>query len=91
VNLSYNIEFSKESKKFLKKTDKDTARRIIHEVEKLKTNPFEHQSGKRMKGFEGKFYRLRVGSYRIIYEVVDEKLIISIVKIGPRGDIYKNI
>ena len=42
-----------------------------------------------MKGYEGNIYRLRVGDFRIIYEIFDDKVLIFIIKIGSRGDIYK--
>jgi Cytotoxic translational repressor of toxin-antitoxin stability system len=42
-----------------------------------------------MKGKEGNYYRLRVGNYRIIYEIKNNELIIYVIRLGPRGDIYK--
>jgi mRNA interferase RelE/StbE len=42
-----------------------------------------------MKGYEGDFYRLRIGNFRVIYEIIDNRLLIIVVRIGPRGDVYK--
>jgi len=41
-----------------------------------------------LQGYEN-FYRLRVGDYRVIYRIDDNELIIIVLKIGSRGDIYK--
>ncbi len=89
MNLNYKLEFSNESKKYLKKLDKPTARRILEAVESIKESPRQSSSIKKMQGYDAEVYRLRVGTYRVIYEIVDDKLIIFIVRIGPRGDIYK--
>ena len=89
MNLNYKLEFSNEAKKYLKKLDKPTARRILEAVESIKVAPRQHSSIKKMQGYDAEVYRLRVGNYRIIYEIIDDKLIIVIVRVGPRGDIYK--
>lgn len=89
MNLNYKLEFSSEAKKYLKKLDKPTARRILEAVESLKSTPRQHLSIKKMQGYDAEVYRLRIGNYRVIYEIVDDKLIIIIVRIRPRGDIYK--
>ena len=41
-----------------------------------------------MQGYEG-FYRLRVGDYRVIYTVNDDVLLVRVVEVGNRGDVYK--
>lgn len=69
--------------------EKDISKRILNSLEKLKNDPFEHPHTKKMKGSEGNVYRLRVGEYRVIYEIKNDKLIIYVVRVGPRGDIYK--
>jgi len=89
VNLKYRVEFSGNSKKQLKKYDKNTINRIISSIESLTESPYNHPHSKSMKGYEGNIYRLRVGDFRIIYEIYDDNILIFIVKIGSRGDIYR--
>lgn len=89
MNLKYKVLFSNDAEKTLLKLDKVVAKRIFNALELLSINPFESPNTKKMKGKEGEYYRLRVGNYRIIYEIKNELLIIYIVRLGPRGDIYK--
>ncbi|OAB41918.1 type II toxin-antitoxin system RelE family toxin [Paenibacillus antarcticus] len=89
MNLKYKTTFSSEAEKSLRKIDRTIARRIFIALEQLCNDPFDNPNTKKMKGKEGNIYRLRVGNYRIIYEVLNNELIIFVVRIGPRGDIYK--
>jgi mRNA interferase RelE/StbE len=89
VNSSYKLSFSKESIKELNKMEKSKAAKIVKAIENLSNKPYGHSQTKKMKGYEGDFYRLRVGDYRIIYEVIENQLLIVIVRIGARGGIYK--
>ena len=62
--------------------------RIVDKLHELKENPDNPTLDvDRLKGESG--YRLRVGQYRIIYTRHEDQLIIEVVKIRPRGDIYK--
>jgi len=83
----FNINYSKQSVKFLKKIDKSLARRIVEKIEKLRENPVLHDS-KTIKGYCGLF-RTRVGDYRILYEVDYEGKIIGIIKIDKRSRAYR--
>ncbi|MCV4230536.1 type II toxin-antitoxin system RelE/ParE family toxin [Virgibacillus sp. LDC1] len=89
MNLKYKATFSSEAEKSLGKIDRTIARRIFVALEQLCNDPFNNPNTKKMKGKEGNIYRLRVGNYRIIYEVLNNELIVFVVRIGPRGDIYK--
>nr|WP_198032059.1 type II toxin-antitoxin system RelE/ParE family toxin [Paenibacillus sp. J14] len=80
---------SSDAEKTIAKLDKPVARRIIVALEQLSLNPFGNPNIKKMKGKEGNYYRLRVGNYRIVYEIINNELIIYVVRLGPRGDIYK--
>ncbi len=77
------IRYSKPAIKFLKKQDKPTQQRILKAIEKL---PFEGDI-KKMQGIDG--YRLRVGNYRVLFDV--NGIIIDIIDIGNRGQIYKGV
>jgi mRNA interferase RelE/StbE len=85
----YRIEFSHLAAKELEKVyniDKKLYARFIVVIEALKTNPFQ---GKRLKGKLAGDYSLRLGNYRIIYTVKNERLIIYIIDLGHRSEIYK--
>ncbi|MBD2848672.1 type II toxin-antitoxin system RelE/ParE family toxin [Paenibacillus sp. IB182496] len=87
--MTYSIEFYKNALKYLQKLDKPTRTRITHSLQLLCDHPFHPELDiKRMKGTSEE-YRLRVGSYRIVYAVEDYRLLIQVIKIGSRGDIYK--
>lgn len=77
------IRYSKPAIKFLKKQNKPTQQRILTAIEKL---PFEGDI-KKMQGIDG--YRLRVGNYRVLFDV--NGIIIDIIDIGNRGQIYKGV
>lgn len=65
------------------------AERIAKRLYQLAENPDTATDVKALSGRTGE-YRLRVGDWRIIYRIVRDKLQIQIVKIGPRGDVYKH-
>ena len=63
------------------------ALKIILEIKELSTNPFPDNS-KKMIGFPS-VYRIRINKYRVIYRVEKQQLVIEIIKIGHRQNIYK--
>ena len=89
MNLKYKVKFSNDAEKTLGRIEKPLARRIFIALEQLSENPFNHPHSKKMKGKADNIYRLRVGNFRIIYEIINNELIVFVVRIGPRGDIYK--
>ncbi|OQW47626.1 MAG: addiction module toxin RelE [Proteobacteria bacterium SG_bin7] len=83
---SYKIEFSSSARKELKKLPKPYIKNIVAAIDELATSPFP--SGvKKLVGEE--LYRIRVGPYRILYEVEGKALLILIIKIGHRKDVYR--
>jgi mRNA interferase RelE/StbE len=85
--MSYEIVFTDTSRKQFKKLEKDIQERIIKALERIRIRPEAHI--KKLVGDPG--YRLRVGEYRIILDIEKEKLIILVIKIGHRKNIYKKL
>ena len=83
----YKIEISSSAEKSLKKIPKKDISKIVEAIQKLAISPFPDGSRK-LRGEEGA-YRIRQGNYRIIYEVIEKKLIILVLKLGHRKEVYK--
>lgn len=79
----YKISFTKRAKKFIDALPKTERVRIVTAIEKLPGLG----DIKKLQGYQD-IYRLIVGSYRILYTVDDDKLIIVIIDAGNRGEIY---
>lgn len=84
---SYEIRWKKSAISDLHRIDKQYISRIIRAIEALVTNPFTHQS-KKLQGAEH-IYRLRVGDFRIVYEVNSTTKTIIIYHVRYRKDIYR--
>ena len=82
--MTYQIFFSFKAKKQLEKLGKINQERIIKSLERIRIRPEAHIT--KLVGDPG--YKLRVGDYRIILEIEKEKLIILVLLIGHRKNIY---
>lgn len=83
----YNVEFTKQATKDLLCIPNNYSVAIIIKIKKMVVNPYSQELDvKKLKGAEG--YRLRVGEYRVIYNIDSGKLIIQIIKIQSRGNVY---
>lgn len=97
--MSWIIKFDEKIKKDLKSFDKTTRNFILDSLEKFTLNfsdEYEKQlinigKIKHLKGNKQDFYRLKMRTYRAIYTKINNELIIYVVKIGHRKDIYSNI
>jgi len=83
----FDIRYSKQAVNFLKSGEKKLITRILKKIETLKENPVQHNS-KVVEGYNEKLFRIRVGDYRILYEVDYKKNQLGIVKIDKRSKIY---
>jgi mRNA interferase RelE/StbE len=83
----YNIEWRPSTKKDLKKISKAEVPKIIKAVENLSDQPRPPGSTK-LSGSD-LTYRIRVGDYRVIYEIQDEIILVEVVKVGHRKDVYR--
>ena len=82
----YQILIKKRAKKFIDKLPAAERRRVVEAIERLP----EGEDIKKLRGYEH-VLRLRVGAYRIIYEVDNERLIVTVIDAGNRGQIYKDL
>ncbi|MDF1741427.1 MAG: type II toxin-antitoxin system RelE/ParE family toxin [Verrucomicrobiales bacterium] len=82
----YNVAFSKRVRKDLRGLPKKDVESILEKVGNLADEPLP-PNAKKLKGDE--LYRIRIGVYRVIYEIRDKELIVFVVKIGHRKDVYR--
>lgn len=84
---SYELVFRKSVARDLRGYPKQEVRRIMQRIRALSDNP-RPAGCEKLSGQER--YRVRQGAYRIIYEIEDARLIVLIVKVGHRRDVYQH-
>ena len=87
--MKYTIKFRPAVEKRLKKLPKKELIRIKRKIDALTENLPDPATTK-MKG-NNMFHKIRVGDYRIIYEIHDDTLVIRVAKVGHRKDIYERL
>jgi len=81
----FDLFFTGEAKKFLKRLNKEDKTRIISSLERCRIRPYAHVK----KLVSSPYFRLRVGDYRVIMGIQSGRLLIIVVEIGHRKNIYK--
>ena len=81
----YKVKIEKKAVKKLAKIPPPYYNKIKDAILDLADNP-KPNGCKKLKGREG--YRIRIGDYRVIYEVIDDVLLVSVLDLGSRGGIY---
>ncbi|HHH72508.1 MAG TPA: type II toxin-antitoxin system RelE/ParE family toxin [Sulfuricurvum sp.] len=84
--MSYNIEIKKSAAKEIAALPQNDLVRIVEKIQGLSDDP-RPPGCKKLSGDEK--YRLRAGNYRILYKIEDSELIIYVVKVGHRRDVYR--
>ena len=84
----FDVKYSNQATKFLKKADKILIKRLINKIEELRVEPILRETII-VEGYKEKTYRVRVGDYRILYEVDYKLNKIGIIKIDKRSKVYK--
>ncbi len=84
----YSLYIRKSAQKSLAKIAETERNGIIYRIKLLEENPRPANS-KKLKGRDA--YRIRVGNYRVIYEIEDDKLIVLVIAIGHRSSVYRTM
>lgn len=84
----YQVKIKKDAQKVLDKLPPKVQRNIREKIQELTNDPRKLVWVEKMTGFDSR-YRFPAGSFRVIFEIEDEVLLVIIVKIGSRGDVYK--
>lgn len=85
----YSVEFLKEAIDELSHIDPIWQKRILSKIKILSANPKNLANNiKKLKGKYRDYYRLRVGEYRVIYSQENDRLVILIIRVGHRKEIY---
>jgi mRNA interferase RelE/StbE len=83
----YRVEFLSSAAKEFRSLDAAIKRRIISIVDKLIENP-RPDGVRKLHGYKN-LYRIRVGSYRVVYEIDDETRLIRVTRVRHRREIYR--
>jgi mRNA interferase RelE/StbE len=84
---TYKIEWKRSATKELEKLPRPMISKIVSAVDNLSSNPFP-QGVRKLVGTEDT-YRIRIGDYRVLYNIIENRLIIEIVRVRHRKDAYK--
>jgi len=84
---SYNVELTRTADKQLRRIAKHDRNRMVEAIRGLADRPRPH-GARKLQGYDD-VYRIRVGRYRVVYEVFDDRVIVIVLKVGHRKDIYK--
>ena len=86
--MTCTVTYTARARRDLRNLPIEAARRIIRAVAGLRENP--HQHVRKLAGFSGTpAYRLRVGQYRVVLTIEDERLLILVMEAGNRSSIYR--
>ena len=85
----FKIKLARDPEKFYRKQNNKVRRQISKSLRKLAENPRSTQAQK-LAGMQS-LYRVRCGDYRIVYRIEDGQLIVLVVRIAHRKDVYSNL
>ena len=83
----WKLEFSRDAVKALVRMPRDQAVRVRRKLDELARDPIGAPNVKKLTGHPG--FRLRVGDWRVVYLLQNDRLVVQIIRIAPRGEVYK--
>ena len=84
---SYQIEIKPSASKELEKLPRQMVVRVVAAIRELAEDPYP-QGVRKLSGFDRTF-RIRVGDYRVLYDIYENRLVIEIIRIRHRKDVYR--
>lgn len=84
---SYSVELTRTAEKQLRRIAKRDRNRLVEAIRSLADRPRPH-GARKLQGYND-VYRIRVGQCRVVYEVFDDRVVVIVLKVGHRKDIYK--
>ncbi|KPK14093.1 MAG: hypothetical protein AMJ62_14040 [Myxococcales bacterium SG8_38] len=84
---SYSVELTRTAEKQFRTIAKRDLNRIVDAIRGLAERP-RPQGARKLHGYDD-VYRIRVGKYRIVYEVFDDRVVVIVLKVGHRKDVYR--
>jgi mRNA interferase RelE/StbE len=87
--VSYQVEITREALRALSKLDKPIRRRVQSAIDELQADPRPH-GAIALQGLSGA-YRIRIGDYRVIYTINDDKLVVVVVDLAHLREIYRDL
>ena len=87
--MTYRVEITKKALRGLKKLPNPLVKRLLEAANSLAKDP-RPNGYKKLRGFD-ELYRIRVGDWRIIYIIEDDVLLVLVITIKPRGEVYRDL
>jgi len=88
--LTYEIKIPHRVTRYVSRLQPRLRDQFLARFEQLSIDPFDPGVSEPLHGIHAGRRKSRVGDFRIIFDVRDEELIVFIVRVGPRGDVYKD-
>ncbi|EKN66478.1 hypothetical protein BABA_15252 [Neobacillus bataviensis LMG 21833] len=85
----YKVKIRKPAAKYYEKLPAKLKNKVKDVINQLRENPYAIPNVKPLEGSEHDDFRIRIGSLRLLYRIQNNTLIIIVLDLGPRGDIYK--
>ena len=85
--MSYTISYVPSAAKAIRKLDRPTARRLLVAIGALANDP-RPPGCIQLKGGDGEL-RIRIGDYRVVYDVQDDQLVVLVLRVGHRREVYR--
>ena len=85
--MLYSISYVPSAAKTIRRLDKSTARRLLEAIDGLAIDP-RPPGCIQLKGDRGEFH-IRVGDYRVVYDVQNDELVVLVLRVGHRREVYR--